>query len=276
MMSSGLLSERDLRALISVVEDGRRDAPGPGLPWVVLDHLRGLVGCDELSFTELDLRRHGRPLAQGVFATGEREVIQGEECEDPDSDPYWRLYRNFLPCHGPKEMARPRVSRWSDFYTSTPLRNAPLYAEYFSLEPDAIKHSMTAELPTLPDQTRRLLFRRYDGCDFSDRDKLVLEVLWPHLYEVFQDAELRRAGVPQLTPREWEILQLAARGNSNADIARLLFVSVSTVRKHMEHIFDRTGVRSRGAAVARLMPRLAPVPGGGTLSRLASRRSVSS
>jgi len=265
MLSSGLLSERDLRALIAVVEDGRRDAPGPGLPWVVLDHLCGLVGCDELSFTDLDLRRHRMPLAQGVFAAGECEVIQDEECEDPDSDPYWRLYRGFLPCHGPKGVVRPRVSRWSDFYTSTQLRNAPLYAEYFRLGPDVIKYSMTVEFPTLPDQTRRLLFRRYSGSDFSDRDKLVLEVLWPHLYEVFQDAELRRAGVPRLTPREWEIIQMAAQGKSNADIARLLFVSVSTVRKHMEHIFDRTGVRSRGAAVARLMPRLTPFPRGGTL-----------
>jgi DNA-binding CsgD family transcriptional regulator len=29
---------------------------------------------------------------------------------------------------------------------------------------------------------------------------------------------------------------------------------VGTVRKHLEHIFDRVGVRSRTAAVARLLP----------------------
>jgi DNA-binding NarL/FixJ family response regulator len=56
-----------------------------------------------------------------------------------------------------------------------------------------------------------------------------------------------------ITPREWEVLELAAEGLSNAQIADRLFTSVSTVRKHMEHIFDRTGVRTRGAAVARML-----------------------
>jgi len=36
---------------------------------------------------------------------------------------------------------------------------------------------------------------------------------------------------------------------------------VSTVRKHMEHIFDRTGTHNRSAAVARMMPGLtSPTP----------------
>jgi ATP/maltotriose-dependent transcriptional regulator MalT len=59
-----------------------------------------------------------------------------------------------------------------------------------------------------------------------------------------------------LSRREWEVLRLAADGHGNADIARILVVSVGTVRKHMEHIFDRTGVRTRSAAVAKMMPRL--------------------
>jgi DNA-binding NarL/FixJ family response regulator len=52
------------------------------------------------------------------------------------------------------------------------------------------------------------------------------------------------------------VLDLAAKGLSNADIAAQLVTSVSTVRKHMEHIFDRVGVRTRGAAVARLLPEI--------------------
>jgi DNA-binding NarL/FixJ family response regulator len=42
--------------------------------------------------------------------------------------------------------------------------------------------------------------------------------------------------------------------NSNADIARLLVMSLSTVRKYREYVFDRTGVRTRSAAVARMTP----------------------
>jgi len=83
----------------------------------------------------------------------------------------------------------------------------------------------------------------------------------PHLHEVFLDAERRRHGIPQLSRREQEVLQLASQDYSNADIARKLFISVATVRKHMEHIFDRTGVRTRNAAAALALPsplRLSP------------------
>lgn len=78
---------------------------------------------------------------------------------------------------------------------------------------------------------------------------LLLQLLRPHLYELDLDSERRRQGVPRLTQREWQVLTLVAQGYGNADIARLLFTSTSTVRKHMEHIFDQTGVRTRTAAV---------------------------
>jgi DNA-binding CsgD family transcriptional regulator len=49
-----------------------------------------------------------------------------------------------------------------------------------------------------------------------------------------------------------------AHGYSNADIARILFISVATVAKHMEHIFDRTGVRTRSAAAVLALPQVHP------------------
>ena len=77
----------------------------------------------------------------------------------------------------------------------------------------------------------------------------------PHLGEIYDDAARRRQDLPRLTRREWEVLKLVASGHSNAEIAKILFTSVSTVRKHLEHIFDRTGVRSRTAAVALMLPK---------------------
>jgi len=55
-----------------------------------------------------------------------------------------------------------------------------------------------------------------------------------------------------LTDRQLEILRLVATGLSNADIARRLVVAESTVRKHLENIFERLQVSSRTAAVARV------------------------
>jgi DNA-binding CsgD family transcriptional regulator len=56
-----------------------------------------------------------------------------------------------------------------------------------------------------------------------------------------------------LTPRELEVLELAAEGNSRASIARKLLVSQATVRTHLEHIYAKLEVHDRAAAVARAM-----------------------
>jgi DNA-binding CsgD family transcriptional regulator len=61
-----------------------------------------------------------------------------------------------------------------------------------------------------------------------------------------------------LSRRQGEVLQLLATGRRNDAIARELAISVGTVRKHLEHIYVRLGVRSRGEAIARA---LAGAPG---------------
>jgi DNA-binding CsgD family transcriptional regulator len=43
-----------------------------------------------------------------------------------------------------------------------------------------------------------------------------------------------------------------ADGLSNAEIASVLVVERSTVRKHLEHIYEKLGVRSRTAALAKV------------------------
>jgi DNA-binding NarL/FixJ family response regulator len=58
----------------------------------------------------------------------------------------------------------------------------------------------------------------------------------------------KRAG--GLTPRELEILQLLAGGQSPDEIAGDLFISTKTVATHIEHIFIKLDVHSRVEAVA--------------------------
>ena len=66
--------------------------------------------------------------------------------------------------------------------------------------------------------------------------------------------ERRRAGVPDLTSRQLQLLRLVADGHSNTQIAHRLFVAEGTVRKHLENIYERLGVTSRTAAVATAFP----------------------
>jgi DNA-binding NarL/FixJ family response regulator len=54
----------------------------------------------------------------------------------------------------------------------------------------------------------------------------------------------------ELSPRELEILELVARGTTNREAARRLFISEATVKTHLLHIYAKLGVNDRAAAVA--------------------------
>lgn len=54
-----------------------------------------------------------------------------------------------------------------------------------------------------------------------------------------------------LTAREHEVLQLVAQGRTNGEIAEELVISLSTVRRHVEHLLAKVGVASRTAAAVK-------------------------
>jgi len=53
-------------------------------------------------------------------------------------------------------------------------------------------------------------------------------------------------------PIEFLALQqaLVAKGTSNREIARVLFISEATVKTHLTHLYGKLGVKDRAAAVA--------------------------
>jgi DNA-binding NarL/FixJ family response regulator len=57
----------------------------------------------------------------------------------------------------------------------------------------------------------------------------------------------------RLTPRELEVLQLAAEGRSGPLIAETLVVSPATVRTHFENIYAKLGMSDRAGSVAKAM-----------------------
>ena len=90
---------------------------------------------------------------------------------------------------------------------------------------------------------------------FGDREQFVLEVANPYVSARLdailrgrEPAALREERLAQqysLTAREVEVARCISFGMSNPEISERLCVSISTVKKHLEHIYRKMGVNNR-------------------------------
>lgn len=81
----------------------------------------------------------------------------------------------------------------------------------------------------------------------------------------FRDGErgfLAFCGEFRLSPRESEVMRLVLQGKNNAAMERELFVSLDTVKKHLYHIYRKTGVNNR-LELFHLVQKWTPAPQGG-------------
>ena len=222
---------------------------GPRGPAEVLDSLRTLISCDEAVYQEADLQ------ARRFFDHSPAET-------EEDDALYWAV--------GPCPIMDYRSStgdltavRMSDVIGRGRYHELPIYREYF--QPVGLDHVLDLGLSAASQHYRSLLlFRSPDAGDFSERDRTVLEVLRPHLRAREALADLhRRARDPDgattpadpsdeqqasLTAREREILHRGAKGQTNAQIAVELWIAPRTVKKHLEHVYEKVGVAGRAAA----------------------------
>jgi two-component system, NarL family, response regulator LiaR len=85
-------------------------------------------------------------------------------------------------------------------------------------------------------------------------EAVVSRRLTARLVEHFRAVPKAGAGLrpvrSQLTDREWEVLDLLARGATTEEIARTLVLSTETVRSHLKNLYRKLGVRSRDEATA--------------------------
>ncbi|MFI6291137.1 response regulator [Nonomuraea sp. NPDC050790] len=71
---------------------------------------------------------------------------------------------------------------------------------------------------------------------------------------------VRTPAPPLLSPREQEVLELVAAGNTNREAAALLFITEATVKSHLLSIYAKLGVSDRAAAVAEAFNRRLLIP----------------
>jgi len=75
------------------------------------------------------------------------------------------------------------------------------------------------------------------------------------LVQKFQATGPKPETAAQLTPREAEVLGLAAKGYRTKEIAEALSVGPQTVQTHFRNIYEKLHVRSRTEAVAKYLQR---------------------
>jgi DNA-binding CsgD family transcriptional regulator len=250
------LSDQDLKSLAELVSQDRGpEVPEVGLPPSLLRGLMAHIPCDRLDVLGLDSIRHQMWFSQMVTD----DVLDEDQGEESPDEWWWALHFDSLSCSHPERTGDLRgIVKNADFYSRPQWHSVGMYQEI--LRPQGLEHEMQLCLPgppgpdAGPEHTVRVFFLREPGPDFSERDRALLTLLRPHLHQALLDAEHRRKPVPQLTRRQWELLNLIAGGRTNTQIARQLGLSEGTVRTHLENIYRRLQVSNRMAAVIRAFP----------------------
>jgi DNA-binding CsgD family transcriptional regulator len=149
--------------------------------------------------------------------------------------------------------AASRALMISDFLAAGKLHRLDYYNH--ALRPLGLEYQIRLWLSAPTGIARYFYISRGAGAkDFAERDRDILQLLRPFLvalHERFDTPGPEQANCDGLTDREVEVLSWVARGKTNHEIAALLVVSPHTIRKHLEHSYEKLRVHTRTAAVAR-------------------------
>jgi DNA-binding CsgD family transcriptional regulator len=238
------LARRDIEALLRFVHDANTlDGDAPLTPSLVARLHELVPAAERVVYSELDWNRRRTTYIADQF----------ESFRDPDGhDVYWQLHHQHAVCEyfartgdfGPRKM--------SDLIPQREWRSRELYNVYYR----PFQYELDLRLSAHRGYTKTFLLHS-SRRQFSERDRLVLELLQPYLQRIEETFAGRRRVTADvgLTRREREILSWVERGKTNAEIAQILWISPGTVRKHLENAYEKLGVSTRTAAVARLRSR---------------------
>lgn len=243
------LTAAELHRAAHLARAAADDTRGDFIPHAVLEALVELVPCFDVSYAEIDLDADRNVGFQDVWDPHAKNPAAPAD----DSDGHiWRTIRRERSrrhLYGKPDNGTMDVVRTFDFYSEREWKSSDVYAETY--RPVGEWNHVIAPMPKRCGHRRFLIFMRStDEGPFSDRDRDLLLLLQPHI-AALADARQRQSTVVPITDRHREVLRHLAAGLSTEEIARQLFVSPTTVRKHIENIFARLGVSTRAAAVAR-------------------------
>jgi DNA-binding NarL/FixJ family response regulator len=194
------LCERDASATLAFVSELRALHEPLPFPPRLLANLQTLIPSDQVWYNELDPVREDSILLVQHKADGEDAVAWGSEGRTDFWDLWWRL-RDTHPLCGYRTMSGDWTTarKVSDFATLRQFRQTSIYDAFYR---GFIDHWLDVGLGAAPNRTRVFIFLRHKQRDFDERDRLVAELVQPHLSERAEAAEAALRGAAALAAVE--------------------------------------------------------------------------
>lgn len=257
------LSAEDYRIVLVAIEILERDVDYATFPERAVDAVAAVVDVDMISYNEIDLSGNGN-----------RFLLKPDITEVDRDDPrYARFVRRFgnhpLVAHrlSAEPPTRPHIARFLDR-----IRLLGMVGNCCGDAELRLNIGLTIE-----DARRRKIGIALNRSirDFERREADRVDALRPHIIAAYTNAvrlaereaglaDLSRAisieGLP-LTRRENEVLYWVSMGKTNEEVATIIGARPLTVKKHLEHVYDKLGVPNRTAAARMRMPMPYPLQG---------------
>jgi DNA-binding CsgD family transcriptional regulator len=198
----------------------------------VLEGLRTLIPCELTSYNEV------QPASRAI-----RTVALPASMFPEGTTPFTRHYRDHPLFLHQVRTGDGSPHRISDMTSIRTFSGTGLFSELY--RPARIRWEIAMTLPAPPGTIRCVTLDR-QARDFSERDLELLQLVRPYLVDA--QRQIDAAGNVRLNPRERDVLSLVASGKTNREIGAGLRISPRTVQKHLEHIYDKLGVRRRAGA----------------------------
>jgi DNA-binding CsgD family transcriptional regulator len=247
------LTSRDFRNLLGAVAILYENLDLSTLAQRTVAAVTHVLPTDMVTYNEVDLVRR----VDNIFIT------PGDARLAPGTSDYAAFIRHIdehpLIAHNAR-IADPVPRKISDFLSNRQFRSLGLHSEFFQVF--EVNYQMAMVVQHAGQRMIGVAANRTLS-DFTERERVCLGVLRAHVVQAYRHGlsiERVRAGfhldrdaraaASALTQREVEVLHWVAAGRSNDDVARTIGATAATVKKHLEHIYDKLGVTNRTAASA--------------------------
>jgi DNA-binding CsgD family transcriptional regulator len=226
-----VLRHADLQGALDFLREAEGVTGPDPFPSHLLDRFRELVPCEFVWYCELD-RPGGRMLFhEGCARVREVDAVAAEE----EDRTFWRLKHQHPLCVHQARAGDFTAHKLSDFVSRRQLHRLEIYAEF--LQPNGVEYELELGLPAPPWHTKVFGFDS-GSHDFGEHDRLLLDLLRPHLVSLYESAKMRRLAAA-----------LAAGAEASGELvmldsaARIEFATVSARRLLRDYCGDAAGAR---------------------------------